>query len=105
MGITDKVTGRVKQAAGDLAGDESVRREGLEDERKGEAKQELRREQAEAERQQARVEQKAEEVRDLETGTTRAGVDDERAREGGPEGGPEGTRERDAAGRRESTGY
>ena len=28
MGITDKVSGKVKQAAGDIAGDASLRREG-----------------------------------------------------------------------------
>jgi uncharacterized protein YjbJ (UPF0337 family) len=49
MSITDKITGRVKQAAGDLAGDEALRREGLQQERKGEAKEELRRADAEAE--------------------------------------------------------
>jgi uncharacterized protein YjbJ (UPF0337 family) len=62
MGIADKVTGRVKQAAGDLTGDESLRREGLRDERKGQAKQELREEQARADR-------KADEVRALEYST------------------------------------
>jgi uncharacterized protein YjbJ (UPF0337 family) len=62
MGIADKVTGRVKQAAGDLTGNESLRREGLQEERKGEAEQELRRE-------QARAEQKAAEVRSLEYST------------------------------------
>ena len=41
MGITDKITGRVKKAAGDLADDASLRREGRQEERKGEAKDEL----------------------------------------------------------------
>ena len=41
MGITDKISGKVKQAAGDLTGDESKRQEGLLEERKGEAKDEL----------------------------------------------------------------
>ena len=36
--LTDKVTGRAKQAAGDITGDEETRREGVRDERKGEAK-------------------------------------------------------------------
>ena len=40
MGITDKVSGRVKQAAGDLAGDDSLEREGRQEECKGEAKDE-----------------------------------------------------------------
>jgi uncharacterized protein YjbJ (UPF0337 family) len=55
MGITDKITGRVKQAAGDLAGNESLRREGLQEERKGEAKDELRRHEEQAQRKQAEV--------------------------------------------------
>ena len=41
MGITDKVSGKVKQAVGDVTGDESKRHEGLMEERKGEAKDEL----------------------------------------------------------------
>jgi uncharacterized protein YjbJ (UPF0337 family) len=40
MGITDKISGRVKQAAGDLAGDEDTKRQGRQEERKGEAKEE-----------------------------------------------------------------
>ena len=62
MGLTDKVSGKVKQAAGDLAGDSSLHREGKQEERKGEAKDEL----AHA---HERVEQKAEEVADLERKT------------------------------------
>ena len=41
MSLKDKITGRVKQAAGDLADDESLHREGRQEERKGEAKEEL----------------------------------------------------------------
>ena len=41
MSIIDKITGRTKKAAGDLAGDSSLRREGAREERKGEAKEEL----------------------------------------------------------------
>ena len=62
MGITDKITGRVKKAAGDLTDDASLRREGRKEERKGEAKDEL----AGA---QERTEQKAEEVTNLERQT------------------------------------
>ena len=40
MSITDKITGRVKKAAGDLKDDPSMRREGAREERKGEAKDE-----------------------------------------------------------------
>jgi uncharacterized protein YjbJ (UPF0337 family) len=62
MGITDKVTGRVKKAAGDLADDPSLRRQGRQEERKGEAKDE----QARAEE---KADEKASEVADLERKT------------------------------------
>ena len=48
MGIQDKITGRLKQAAGDLTGDQDLRAEGLREERKGQAKEELERANAEA---------------------------------------------------------
>jgi uncharacterized protein YjbJ (UPF0337 family) len=63
MGILDKITGRAKQAAGDLADDASLRREGRQEERKGEAKDEL----ADA---QDRADAKAEEVANLERKTS-----------------------------------
>jgi uncharacterized protein YjbJ (UPF0337 family) len=59
MGITDKITGRVKKAAGDLADDPSLRREGRTEERKGEAKDELA-------RAEERASEKADEVDRLE---------------------------------------
>ena len=62
MGITDKVTGKAKQAIGDLTGDASTRREGLDEERKGEKKEEL-------ERAESRADEKASEVADLERKT------------------------------------
>ena len=62
MSISDKVTGRIKKAAGDLADDASLRREGRDEERKGEAKEELARDQEKADR-------KAEEVANLERRT------------------------------------
>jgi uncharacterized protein YjbJ (UPF0337 family) len=62
MGITDKITGRFKKAAGDLADDASLRREGRREERKGEAKDELANAQEKADR-------KADEVADLERRT------------------------------------
>jgi uncharacterized protein YjbJ (UPF0337 family) len=62
MGITDKVSGRVKKAAGDIADDASLRQEGRREERKGEAKEELARE-------QERADAKAEEVANLERKT------------------------------------
>jgi uncharacterized protein YjbJ (UPF0337 family) len=61
-GLFDKLTGRTKQAAGDLAGDRSLRREGTREEEKGEKKEQLGR----AEEQ---VERKAQEVGDLERKT------------------------------------
>lgn len=62
MSIFDKLTGRAKKAAGDLAGDGSLRREGAREERKGEAKESL-------DNAQDRVEDKAAEVADLERKT------------------------------------
>ena len=59
MGITDKLTGRVKKAAGDISDDASLRREGRTEERKGEAKDQL----ANA---QERADSKADEVANLE---------------------------------------
>ena len=63
MGITDKITGRIKKAAGDLADDPSLHRQGRQEERKGEAKEELARDQERADR-------KAEEVANLERKTS-----------------------------------
>ena len=62
-GITDKITGKVKEAAGDLMDDPSLHREGRQEERKGEAKEELTRE-------QQRADEKAQEVADLERKTS-----------------------------------
>jgi uncharacterized protein YjbJ (UPF0337 family) len=62
MSITDKITGRIKKAAGDLKDDPSLRREGRQEERKGEAKEEL----ADA---HEKADRKAEEVADLERKT------------------------------------
>ena len=62
MGITDKITGRVKKAAADLKDDEELRREGRREERKGEAKDELSRHQEQADA-------KAEEIANLERKT------------------------------------
>ena len=61
--IIDKLTGRTKKAAGDLVDDPSLRREGAREERKGEAKDELA-------RNQERADAKAEEVADLERKTS-----------------------------------
>ena len=63
MGLMDKITGRAKKAAGDVTGDSGLRREGRQEERKGEAKEDL----AQA---QDRADAKADEVADLERKTT-----------------------------------
>ena len=63
MGITDKITGRFKKAAGDIADDSSLRREGRQEERKGEAKDELG-------RAQEKADAKADEVANLERKTS-----------------------------------
>ncbi len=62
MSLIDKLTGRAKKAAGDLADDPSLRREGQKEEQKGEAKEELQRSQDEAT-------EKAQEVSELERRT------------------------------------
>jgi uncharacterized protein YjbJ (UPF0337 family) len=62
MGLLDKLTGRAKKAAGDLTDDQSLRRQGRQEERKGEAKDEL----AEA---HEKADAKAEEVANLERKT------------------------------------
>ena len=62
MGITDKITGRVKKAAGDLTDDASLRQQGRKEERKGEAKEELA-------RTEEKADAKADEVADLERRT------------------------------------
>ncbi len=62
MGLTDKVTGRIKKAAGDVTGDASLRREGSQEERKGDAKEELAQKQDQADA-------KADEVANLERKT------------------------------------
>ena len=63
MSLTDKVSGKIKQAAGDVADDASLRREGSKEQRKGEKKDELA-------RSQERADRKAEEVADLERRTS-----------------------------------
>jgi uncharacterized protein YjbJ (UPF0337 family) len=59
MGMIDKAKGRAKKAAGDLADDADLKREGRLDERKGAAKDELRQAEEDADA-------KAQEIADLE---------------------------------------
>jgi uncharacterized protein YjbJ (UPF0337 family) len=61
--LTDKITGKAKQVAGDLTGDSSTRRRGIEEERKGEKKDELA-------RASERADRKSREVADLERKTS-----------------------------------
>jgi uncharacterized protein YjbJ (UPF0337 family) len=63
MSLIDKITGRTKKAAGDVADDPSLRREGRKEERKGEAKEDLA-------RAEDRADDKADEVADLERRTS-----------------------------------
>jgi len=94
MGITEKVSGRVKKAAGDVTGNRDLYRSGVDDERKGEAREQAR-------RARERADRKAEEVRSLEHKTNpRALAEDstkeelyERARELGVEGRSEMTKD------------
>jgi uncharacterized protein YjbJ (UPF0337 family) len=62
MGLLDKVTGRAKKAAGDLVDDSGLKRQGRQEERKGEAKEELS-------NAQERADAKADEVANLERKT------------------------------------
>ena len=62
MGIFDKITGKAKQAAGDVTDDPSLRRQGKNEEAKGEAKERL-------DRAEERADEEAERVADLERKT------------------------------------
>ena len=53
MGITDKISGRVKQAVGDVTGDSDTRRQGKLEERKADVKDEAAQAEERAERKQA----------------------------------------------------
>ena len=60
--IVDKISGKAKQAAGDIVGDRSLHREGRKEERKGDVKEE-------AARAQDKADAKAREAADLERET------------------------------------
>jgi uncharacterized protein YjbJ (UPF0337 family) len=62
MGITDKITGRAKQAVGDITGDQDTKRQGEKEELKGDVKEDA----AEAENKAAA---KREQAADLERQT------------------------------------
>ena len=63
MSLIDKIMGRTKKTVGEVADDPSLRRQGSQEERKGEAKDELARDQERADR-------KADEVANLERKTS-----------------------------------
>ncbi|MBA2262357.1 MAG: hypothetical protein H0W03_06785 [Solirubrobacterales bacterium] len=81
MSLSDKISGRVKKAAGDLLGNEALHRQGSEEEHKSEAKQGLAEEQARLERQREQVDRKAEEVSALEGDTSAAHLAEAHSRE------------------------
>jgi uncharacterized protein YjbJ (UPF0337 family) len=62
MSIIDKITGKTKQAAGDVADDPSLRRQGKKEEAKGNAKERL-------DRAEERADEEADRVADLERKT------------------------------------
>ncbi|MGI9081599.1 MAG: CsbD family protein [Thermoleophilaceae bacterium] len=62
MSIFDKITGKAKQAAGDVADDPSLRRQGKNEEAKGKAKERL-------DRADERADEEADRVADLERKT------------------------------------
>ena len=62
MGLKDKITGRAKKAAGDITDDASLRRQGSQEERKGEAREQR-------DRDIERAQEKDREVADLERKT------------------------------------
>ena len=68
MGITDKISGRVKQAAGDLTGDEKLREDGLAEERKGDVKNEAAKADLRAEQERERADELRREAAKLESG-------------------------------------
>jgi uncharacterized protein YjbJ (UPF0337 family) len=63
VSLIDKILGRTKKTVGEVADDPSLRRQGSQEERKGEAKDELSRD-------QERADAKADEVANLERKTS-----------------------------------
>jgi colicin import membrane protein len=57
MGLKDRITGRAKKAAGDLAGDDRLRRQGAREEAKADAREDLDRAHEQVEEQAARVQE------------------------------------------------
>ena len=81
MSLSDKISGRVKKAAGDLLGDQDLHRQGSQEERKSEAKQRLAEDEADLERQREQVDRRAEEVAALEGDTSAVHLAEAHSRE------------------------
>lgn len=62
MGIDDKISGRIKQAAGDLLGHDGLKRQGAQEERKADAEVEAREAEARADTEARRAELRREEA-------------------------------------------
>ena len=62
MGIEDKISGRIKQAAGSLLGDDGLKRQGRQEERKADAEGEAREAEARADAEARRAEAKREDA-------------------------------------------
>src|SRR5215216_1950428 len=62
MGIEDKISGRIKQAAGDLLGHDGLKRQGAQEERKADAENEAREAEARADAEARRAEAKREDA-------------------------------------------
>jgi len=72
MSLSDKISGRVKKAAGDLLGDKDLHRQGSQEESKSDAKERLAHEEAQLEHQREQVDRRAQEVSALEGATSAA---------------------------------
>lgn len=62
MGIEDKITGRIKQAAGDLLGHDGLKRQGAQEERKADAETEAREAELRAQEEAQRADAKREDA-------------------------------------------
>ncbi|MEA2493374.1 MAG: hypothetical protein QOJ29_1285 [Thermoleophilaceae bacterium] len=62
MGIEDKISGRIKQAAGDLLGHDGLKRQGRQEERKADAEAEAREAKARAEAEAQKADAKREDA-------------------------------------------
>src|SRR3954451_24555563 len=75
MGIEDKISGRIKQAAGDLLGHDGLKRQGTQEERKADAQTEAREAEARADAEARDAEAKREEAEQRAAGAARRELD------------------------------